>query len=409
MRNTLVLCGALWLAGCQPEPNEHLTKPIQLTESPASQPGDTARVATIEGSAWAQPPIVVDSFTAIGDTLRFSRGARFASGDTLLWVGDDRQVRALGPDGEVRYRFGRNGDGPGEYRSIDGLMAWGDDSVLVWDGRASRLTVQAHDGRVLRTSLVSPPERFSTPTRADLFTCRDSLLLGWTGDRVDPSGIPDTLVMTRVSLAGGVPGRPVFRMLGTRWARGGTGTMGPSEVYPARTISAIRGCRLAATDGLTPSVTAIDFEDNGKTARASRWWRDPAPAPSGVTNVSQLRKLGLPARDSTMLAGILEMQKVGKYRTAIDAIRLDDRGRIWARATDRHTKLHPFVLGRVPEARSPIAEWDLIGADGRLLGTLQMRGNIDVILVQRESIFGLRETEDGDFELVRAELPAVAR
>jgi len=184
------------------------------------------------------------------------------------------------------------------------------------------------------------------------------------------------------------------------------GVAAPRDAYFPKSLTAFGpGCRAALAQGLLPCVVALDLGKSSSSPRESCWWRQPAKTPRRAKNANQLRGLGLSTRDSIMLSAIVSGQTLGKRRTALDAIRLDDLGRVWARATDAKTTLHPVVLGRAPEKRSPLAEWDLLAEDGRLLGTLQVSSRIDIVLIRGASIIGLRETDDGDMEIVRVELP----
>jgi hypothetical protein len=408
MARERIVLGVVLLLACDRDPNPRLVKELRTSTVEAARPADTTLVRTEDGSIWHRGPIVAGEFAAISDTMRVGRNARLAwANDSVIWVGDDNQLRAVTDRGEIRHRFGRNGEGPGEYRSVHGLYAWGEDSVLVWDGRTQRLTWVDSAGRVHRTMSSLPPENHSTAAYTELIPCNGGVTLAWTGGVIDAHGQPDTLILTQVSLSSGAA-HEVLRLLGPPWTSTGLVAY-PRDAYASRRLTAIgAGCRVATSIALTPCVTQSQVDNITSNPREACWWRTPAKRPWRAKRAGQLRGLGLATRDSGMLSQIMEGQSIGKYRTAIDAIRLDDQGRVWARATDRTTNLHPVVLGRAPEKRGPLADGDIIGADGRLLGTVQIPSRIDVA-IRGSTIIGLRETEDGDFELVRAELPAVAR
>lgn len=65
---------------------------------------------------------------------------RLGSGEVAVADRGSSQVRYFGPDGAFRRAFGRQGAGPGEFRSIGSLMRFGD-TLAIFDGRNARLTL----------------------------------------------------------------------------------------------------------------------------------------------------------------------------------------------------------------------------------------------------------------------------
>ncbi|HUF49963.1 MAG TPA: 6-bladed beta-propeller [Longimicrobiales bacterium] len=86
--------------------------------------------------------------------------------DGSIVVGESRpaRLRLYGPNGRFVRNIGRIGDGPGEYRQIDGLKRTADGGVALWDGRVGRISLYDAKGE-FRTS-----HRFvSTFFSADIF------------------------------------------------------------------------------------------------------------------------------------------------------------------------------------------------------------------------------------------------
>lgn len=67
--------------------------------------------------------------------------ARIGPDEIAVGDGVDNTVRILAFDGSERRRHGREGRGPGEFRSIGWLSTCGADSLYVWDIREARMTV----------------------------------------------------------------------------------------------------------------------------------------------------------------------------------------------------------------------------------------------------------------------------
>jgi hypothetical protein len=81
--------------------------------------------------------------TLDGDTLyqlyQISGGARLPDGRIVLSDAGSYQLRLFGPDGTARGSWGREGEGPGEFQSIDVVGVLGGDTVVVLDGRLRRI------------------------------------------------------------------------------------------------------------------------------------------------------------------------------------------------------------------------------------------------------------------------------
>ena len=72
--------------------------------------------------------------------------------DGTVVVGDrgSRQLHAFTLDGDYLWSAGREGDGPGEFRVINTLLVTSGDTILVLDGRLSRLTLFSQTGQLER-------------------------------------------------------------------------------------------------------------------------------------------------------------------------------------------------------------------------------------------------------------------
>lgn len=78
---------------------------------------------------------------------------RLADGRIVVPNGGTSEIRFFDGDGKFLTSVGREGDGPGEYRSIDWLRPYRGDSLVVFDSRLQRLTVL--DGRGATGRMVS--------------------------------------------------------------------------------------------------------------------------------------------------------------------------------------------------------------------------------------------------------------
>jgi hypothetical protein len=78
--------------------------------------------------------------------------------DGRIYVGDAQanEVRVFSADGAFVDRFGRAGEGPGEFRNISGLSR-APEGIAVLDGRLARVTVFRPDGSVARSFRLERP------------------------------------------------------------------------------------------------------------------------------------------------------------------------------------------------------------------------------------------------------------
>src|SRR5690606_9557376 len=75
---------------------------------------------------------------------------RMADGRVAVAVAGSSEIRIYGPDGSFRQSEGREGEGPGEVRSLRGIRAGRRDSLLAWDDGLRRVTVLDSVGSVGR-------------------------------------------------------------------------------------------------------------------------------------------------------------------------------------------------------------------------------------------------------------------
>src|SRR5690606_38213344 len=117
--------------------------------SAADEPVPTIRLSARDLAAaprW-QAPVVYT--TARHDSLRPWPFAAAAFGpDASLLVGAGGDLFSFDPDGQTLRRIGRQGDGPGEYRTVFRIIPAADSTLLVGDlsGRVTRIRP---DGSVL--------------------------------------------------------------------------------------------------------------------------------------------------------------------------------------------------------------------------------------------------------------------
>lgn len=156
-RLTLMIC-ALALAGCRisDDPSESSDNGYQFVREVV---GDTSVVRSVSGSAWGQRASLVPEIS-IGEldgdenyvfgrirSLAVDQRDRILAVDALVPA-----LRVYGSDGSYVETWGREGEGPGEFRGPDGGMSvLSDGRVVVRDPGNARLLVFSADGEPLDT------------------------------------------------------------------------------------------------------------------------------------------------------------------------------------------------------------------------------------------------------------------
>ena len=141
---------------------------------PTASQRDSATVTIYENSgaewteptAWrlsSEPTLAIGAFDGPEEYLLFqaSRARRLDNGNIVIANGGTNELRFYDPNGTHVRSVGREGDGPGEFRSgefrpMGPLWPLGSDSIAVWDSGNQRLTVFDIDGELGRTFRLDP-------------------------------------------------------------------------------------------------------------------------------------------------------------------------------------------------------------------------------------------------------------
>jgi hypothetical protein len=101
-----------------------------------------------------------------GEFHRVAGAVRLASGEIVVADRGSNQIRYFGSDGTFRRSFGREGAGPGEFRSMGRLIRFGD-TLAIHDGRNGRLTLFRGDTllETLSVRATNSQEHFSIDDR----------------------------------------------------------------------------------------------------------------------------------------------------------------------------------------------------------------------------------------------------
>jgi hypothetical protein len=259
--------------------------------------------------------------------------ALLQDGGMVVVDGGNSRIHFFREDGTLARTVGRPGDGPGEYRVIEGLDVVGDSALVVWDFGLARLTYLSLEGELRATAPLDPvvpalglvgvlpteevvlaqfwsPQEMQSLDQPGLMRTTAAVL------RVAPGG----QVLDTVAIVSGrefmltpedgrmVMGTPPFGRAGSRALRSDELIEGDQETFSLSVIS---------MDGTVRAVYRLPGVDLTLTAAEVEAWKE-----------SQIA-LAPPGREANV-RGFLEEAEIPPTRPAYDALLVDPRGWIWA-------------------------------------------------------------------------------
>lgn len=316
-----------------------------------------------------------------------------ALGDRTIAVGDAhlRHVRLFAPDGTERSVVGRQGQGPGEFESIDGLISMAGDTAAVWDSRLGRLTLVSAEGGLSRQLRLEPTGERARATPLDVLS--DGRILAAD----DPRGMPEDeryradLGLVLYDAAGALV-REVIRVPGAEmwnwvWEMGVTPSMVP---FGRPTVFAADGAHVwvGTNDGYRIDRFSID----GDLVASVRMDREARPLPSAM--IEEYRSVerakassGAAAKGGNDIFGM--MADDAPYPDLLphyDHLRVDDEGRLWVRD--------------YPADPDAATRYIVFGGDGRAIATADLPARFRVEQIAGGRVLGV--WRDGfDVERVR--------
>lgn len=354
---------------------------------------DTVTVTTtlIPGNPW--PPVTAlrppDTVWASDQLVRPT--VLVAASDTSFYVVDAAFIYLIDATGTVRKRFGGKGKGPGEFEGIHGLAAWGEDSLMAWDGALQRLTWLSGAGEVLRTQTVTSDGKHLSPRSAPLEVRENATILARSSGLVAPGGPADSLVLEAVNLSTGIPTREAV-VEGLSWVNG-QGIVGPKDPFGPRALFAIApDGGLAISNGVKYCIVIL-YPDAGRLPRhICRSWMPPPTSNLLDPPTDAVKSLG-PLGD--MLVRLQTVQQQSAHWNSIEEMLFDSTNRLWVRVVDSSYRYHPVWLRQLPNLRPSNYRWEVFDADGRLSARFDVPSRFEPLNITAKDLLGTIERDDG--------------
>lgn len=337
-----------------------------------------------EGRGWWLAPDLQIGMTDGPPEYTFNRLSALAlgPGDTLFVLdGGDKTITAYDPRGTFVRRFGREGDGPGEYRA-PGEMVATHEGLLVYDWRPRRLTLLSWEGEVIRTAVVRQWTSFGSRLRMLDDT---TFVLGLNGGQSTPprpetdgrfwlvrfstdGAVLDTLiadqgnesVVHRGPMSVWVLGAPFAG--GPRWDVGPDGRVayGRGETYVVDLYRAAPDRQLLAS--LRRTVPPLDATEADRAAYRSTYEQPSYPEAARKQYAEILATVDYPAT-----------------WPAYQDLRFDAVGRLWVR--------------RPAHAADSVVPWDVFMPEGTYLGDVSLPRAVQIQLIGERALYGVVRDE----------------
>jgi hypothetical protein len=311
--------------------------------------------------------------------------------DGGLVAGDEGagEIRAFGPDGALRWRTGRSGDGPGEFRLLASLGAGPADSIWVFDFGNRRFTLLDTSGALARTFDIGVS--ISAPSAVGrLADGRFVLREMWglprgkgpqvTGMERDPAAIVALAADgTRLDTIAMYPGREVYVTV-----ENGRGVMS-TPLFARNTSVAVGDDRVLIGDQAAFAIDVLGA-DGAKRRSVRMSGLDLAIDGDVIRRTTDALLEHLPAAEREDRRRLLESLPGPPTMPAFGRILVAPSGDIW-------------VSQHAPASLDPAA-WTVFDADGRLLAVVAMPNRFQLEAVRGDRIAGVWRDEY-DVEHVR--------
>lgn len=282
------------------------------------------------------------------------------------------EIRLFEADGSLRRRWGRGGEGPGDFLSIAEMHLLPPDTLLVYDSKLHRITTFDAHGALLGDviSLTADDgwvEIYMGRTSGGAHIGAWIRQFGRDRSRITP----DIMGLRRYGPTAGE-----VSDLGDEMGMRRTTSPSPLSTH---FLGAVLGDSVYHTDGLTGEVRITDA--NGNRAGSFRLYWDPPPFDQAWEAVES-------AADSLNLGFIRQL----KGATGLDSVPIlshilaTDDGHLWIKRYDPSTDSH--YLGR----RRSGGEWAVVKRNGTQVSTVQVPEGFHPLDIRGDRVVGLRRT-----------------
>ena len=331
-------------------------------------------------------PVIEIASESQGAVTLFNRVAhveQLPSGELLVVDGATLELRFFGADGRFRRKVGRNGSGPGEYRSISGVVV-DDGRVHVFDGSQARITRMDLAGGSVTTLSVSPPPD-SRPgiwsyTLGGFLDGRPVFLAsGFPSRNSAPARYTDSLPQYIYSRDAATANRIGEMVVMDAFFESGRNK--GDLIFGRFSASAVGGGYLFVTDGGRFSVRAYDA--SGSLARTiGRELRPQRVTDADFEEYVSFRQQFAQNMSRSDLRSLLSNIPRAEFKPFISRLLVDDQKNLWVEHWTVSRHLGPGT-------------WSIFSPSGRLLAEVTLPRGFRPSTVRRDVVAGVQYDDDG--------------
>jgi hypothetical protein len=334
------------------------------------------------------PPSRVRIGSADGEEVtlfnRISGAVRLSSGEIVVANQGSNELRWFSPTGAWLRTVGREGSGPGEFRGLRRLLLLPGDSLLAEDGLLVRMTLYDARGTLVRSWQISPAGSGITPP--PIGRLADGSFVAVTERELSPPPghtqyraillryrdgvVRDTLVTTAGGEAFSVP-------CGTATS---PGICGMGVPYGLRTQAAIADGRVFIGNGERYELLRITLPSGRVDTLRRSVPEVPLDAARRAYFVDSIVE-GLPPARQALVRDRFAGAPMRRAMPFFDALLGDDRGRLW--------------LARPQVRAAAMRTWDVLDADGALIGSTQFPSGLRITHIANGHVVGVLRDADG--------------
>lgn len=350
---------------------------------------ENAAPAWSESEAWrlSEQP-VVDIGGVEGDPdhelYHISNALRTPDGRTVIGNGGSYQIRFYDVSGAHLLDAGREGEGPGEFRTIAWVRPFRGDSIAVYDSRLARISIFDTNGRFARTFPVKAMEGSSMGMADDVFADGSVLVRAFSGMPPDADREVARPIEPRYSI--GPEGEledSLFAYAGAEVVMHSFESMGlvyfGPPLFGRSTYYAVRGDRIYvasndsyevlihASDGTLESIVRKQHENLEVTDTDIETFKE------------QQLSSDMPSGMRDPMAEVLDNSPIRETMPAFDSLVVDRMGNLWVEEYNRPGDTVP--------------RWTVFTSEGEMLGTVSLPDGFNLQDVGDDYVLGTWEDE----------------
>lgn len=316
------------------------------------------------------------------ELYRITSVRRAADGTIIASNAGTHEVRLFGPDGQFVRSFGREGDGPGEFRLLFGAWPIIGDSILTFDARHRRVQVFDRTGEVGRTLELSGP----TSSHALVDVLEDGSLITYSTISSAPG--MQRHVQSRVLFHRSASGELLdslatlpWRVITPREVRPGVFAMG-TPIFSAAGQIAVGRNRVYLSDARDPVVEVR--KPSGALIQLIRWLDGDRGVSSEDRKAFRERRLSTTETEEERreVVSMLQGAEWADSFPALAGLQAGPEGHVWVQDYSP-----PF------EEKQPT--WWVFDREGRLEREVQLPEGFELHEVGRNFLLGITHSDLG--------------